>query len=63
MTMGFKDAVEIVRPALDPREPDHSRQGIFVHHNCHRCRNGTRLDRCPTPKTPGNCGEPMARND
>jgi hypothetical protein len=47
----------------DPRDPDHSKQGIFVYHNCHRCADGARLDRCPTPERPGNCGYPHARND
>lgn len=48
---------------VDPREPDHTRQGIFVHHNCARCKDGTDLSRCPTPDRPGNCGYPHARND
>lgn len=48
---------------LSPRDPDRTREGIFVYHNCSRCRNGSRLDRCPTPERPGNCGHPIARND
>ena len=48
---------------VDPRDPDYSRQGIFRYHNCSRCQNGARLDRCPTPDAPGNCGQPHARND
>src|SRR6185312_547124 len=44
----------------DSRDPDHSRSGIFVYHNCSRCKNGTDLSRCPTPDVPGNCGEPVA---
>jgi hypothetical protein len=47
---------------LDPRDPDHSRTGIFVYHNCSRCRNGELPERCPT-MVPGNCGYPRARND
>lgn len=44
----------------DPREPDHSRQGIFVYHNCWKCRDGA------APCTNGNpnlCDYPRARND
>lgn len=25
---------------LDPRAPDHNRDGIFVYHNCWKCQNG-----------------------
>jgi hypothetical protein len=24
----------------DPRDPDYSRKGVFVYHNCWRCRSG-----------------------
>lgn len=49
------------RPApLDGRDPDHSRTGIFVHHDCWRrnhgalpCANGS----------PNRCENPRARND
>lgn len=47
----------------DARDPDYSRPGIFAHHNCSRCKDGTDLSRCPTPDRPGNCGYPQARND
>jgi hypothetical protein len=52
-------------PALapDPRDPDPSRSGIFRDHNCWKYKDGAELLRCPTPKTPGNCGYPHARND
>lgn len=50
-------------PPQDGRGPDHSRSSIFIDHNCWRCANGTQLDNCPTPSTPGNCGFPQARND
>jgi hypothetical protein len=45
---------------LDPRDPDHSRQGIFVHHNCARCSNG---ERACVQGVPAQCEYPMARND
>lgn len=38
------------------------RSGIFVAHACSRCRDGALPERCPT-KVPGNCGNPVARND
>jgi hypothetical protein len=44
----------------DPREPDHSREGIFVYHNCSRCKDGT------LPCVQGavwNCEYPHARDD
>lgn len=47
-------------PPVDPRDPDHSRSGIFVHHNCARCDNGTK------PCVQGashQCEYPHARND
>lgn len=45
---------------LDPRDPDHSREGIFVHHNCARCSDGKR----PCVKgNPRQCEYPHARND
>ena len=44
----------------DPRDPDHSRSGIFVSHNCWKCANGAK------PCARGNrswCEYPHARND
>lgn len=51
-----------LRPiASAPKEP--TCVGIFRYHNCWKCKDGTRLDLCPTPECPGNCGYPHARND
>jgi hypothetical protein len=48
------------KPPLDPRDPDHTRSGIFVHHNCWKCRNGEK----PCIRTnPSYCEYPTARND
>ncbi len=45
---------------LDPRDPDHSRSGIFVYHNCSRCNNGDK----PCVEGGHNiCSYPRARND
>lgn len=52
-----------LEPSEDPRDPDYSRPGIFAHHNCWRCKDGTDLSRCTTPDRPGNCGYPQARDD
>lgn len=44
----------------DPRDPDHSRKGIFVYHNCYRCDHGAK------PCVQGGahkCDNPHARND
>lgn len=47
-------------PKPDPRDPDHSRSGIFVNHNCYRCRNG----KLPCKQgAPNRCDYPHARND
>lgn len=46
--------------AVDPRDPDHSRTGIFVNHNCFRCRDGALP--CKTGN-PNRCEFPHARND
>ncbi len=47
-------------PPVDSREPDHTRTGIFVYHNCWKCKNG----KMPcVARIPGNCGYPVARND
>src|SRR5258708_39287501 len=48
------------KPELDPRNPDHSRKGIFVYHNCFRCKNGKN----PCVKgSPSTCDWPHTRND
>ena len=48
------------REKPDPRDPDHSRSGIFVNHNCYRCRNG----KLPCKQgAPNRCDYPHARND
>jgi hypothetical protein len=47
-------------PSLDPRDPDPSREGIFRHHNCARCRSGEK----PCVRgNPAQCEWPHARND
>jgi len=44
----------------DPRDPDHSRIGIFVYHNCSRCADGA----LPCVQgNPNRCDIPHARND
>jgi hypothetical protein len=47
-------------PKPDPREPDHSRTGIFVHHNCSKCQHGAKP--C-VAGNPNRCEYPHARND
>ena len=47
-------------PKVDPRDPDHSRAGIFVHHNCWRCQSGAKP--C-VGGNPARCEYPHARND
>ena len=45
---------------VDPRDPDHSRQGIFVYHNCAYCSDGKK----PCKQgAPNRCSNPHARND
>ncbi len=44
----------------DPRDPDHSRSGIFVHHNCYRCGSG---EMPCVNGNPNQCEYPHARND
>ncbi len=44
----------------DGREPDHTRHGIFVHHNCWRCHDG---ERPCVQGHPNQCEYPHARND
>lgn len=48
------------REKPDPRDPDYSREGIFVLHNCFRCDSG-RLS-C-VQGNPSRCEYPRARND
>lgn len=45
---------------IDPRDPDHTREGIFVYHNCWKCDDGKK----PCVKgNPRRCEYPHARND
>lgn len=44
----------------DPRDPDHSRSGIFVYHNCWKCQDGKKP--CANGN-PSRCEYPHARND
>lgn len=46
--------------ARDPRDPDYTRTGMFVLHNCWRCKSGKR----PCVRgNPNQCEYPHARND
>jgi hypothetical protein len=45
---------------VDPRDPDHSKEGVFVLHNCWRCRDGKL--KC-AQGNPHQCSMPHARND
>ncbi len=48
------------RKPLDPREPDYSRSGVFIDHNCWRCDSGKK----PCIKSnPRDCDTLHARND
>lgn len=48
------------KPPLDGREPDHTRTGLFVYHDCWRCGDGKR----PCAQgAPTRCDYPRARND
>lgn len=53
----------VTAPALDPRDPDPSREGVFRDHNCARCKSGAQPERCPNPGNPRNCDTLYARND
>lgn len=44
----------------DPRDPDHSRPGIFAAHNCWKCNSGAKP--CVNG-SPRRCDYPHARND
>lgn len=48
------------RTKPDPRDPDHSRLGIFVHHNCWKCGSG---EKPCVEGNPSRCSFPVARND
>jgi hypothetical protein len=49
-----------VTPRLDPRDPDYSRSGVFVDHNCYVCDSGKK----PCVKSnPRDCDTLRARND
>jgi len=45
---------------VDPRDPDYSREGRFVWHNCWRCNNGNKP--C-VQRDPSQCEYLHARND
>lgn len=48
------------RKPVDPRDPDYSRVGLFIHHNCYRCHSGE----LPCVQGhPNRCEFPHARND
>ncbi len=47
-------------PKPDPRDPDHSRAGMFVYHNCWKCQSG---EKPCVNGNPGRCEFPHARND
>lgn len=62
MTLWLKEGLQMAsgsKPTLDPRDPDHSREGIFVYHNCWKCDSGKK----PCPYGVHNCEYPHARND
>ena len=49
-----------MNPPIDSREPDYTREGIFIYHNCWKCQNGAK----PCKEgSPNRCGYPRARND
>ncbi len=55
----FNKAKRVAEPT-DPREPDYSRSGVFINHNCWRCDSG----RKPCIKNnPRDCDTLHARND
>jgi hypothetical protein len=55
-----KGPLEMEKPPRDSRDPDHTRKGIFVYHNCWRCKHG--LNPC-VQGNPHKCENPHARND
>ena len=44
----------------DPRDPDYSREGVFVTHYCWRCESGKKACAKASPR---NCDTLHARND
>ena len=46
--------------AVDPRDPDPSREGIFRDHNCWKCHSGEKPCVVGNPRQ---CEYPRARND
>jgi hypothetical protein len=59
----FETAIRAPRKAaeaIDPRDPDYSRPGIFADHNCWKCKDG----KLPCAKgNPRSCENLHARND
>jgi hypothetical protein len=53
------DAIAIW-PLVDSREPDPTKQGIFVYHRCWKCDDGKKP--C-VQGSPRNCEYPRARDD
>lgn len=47
-------------PPINPHDPDHTRAGMFVYHNCWKCQSG---DRPCVNGNPRRCEFPHARND
>ena len=54
------NAVQRASLPLDPRDPDHSRPGIFATHNCWKCQSG---ELPCVSGSPHDCEYPHARND
>lgn len=52
--------LETAQAWRDSRDPDHSRSGIFVLHNCWKCGDGARPCVAGNPRQ---CEYPHARND
>ncbi len=59
MILGRMTLCEVMKP-VDPRDPDQSRTGIFVNHNCAYCDSGKKPCR---QGDPNRCDNPHARND
>ncbi len=56
----FALLLNAISQSQDPRDPDHSREGIFVYHDCYRCEHGKKP--C-VQGGPHRCDNPRARND
>ena len=52
--------LDVQRAAVDPRDPDPSREGVFRDHNCWRCKDGA--EPCVVGN-PRRCEYLRARND